>query len=80
MWRLLFIHLNTLLSKIKGNCITERDILKAVKLATPYPRLGLPKDIANAAVFLASDMAEWVTGSILVVDGDWSAGEHFFPE
>ena len=55
-------------------------ILKAVKLATPYPRLGLPKDIANAAVFLSSEMAEWVTGSVLMVDGGWSAGEHFFPE
>ena len=54
-------------------------ILKAVKLATPYPRLGLPKDIGNATVFLASDLAEWVTGSILVVDGGWSAGDHFFP-
>jgi NAD(P)-dependent dehydrogenase (short-subunit alcohol dehydrogenase family) len=58
----------------------DESILKAVKLATPYPRLGLPEDIANAAVFLSSNMAEWVTGSILVVDGGWSAGEHFFPE
>jgi NAD(P)-dependent dehydrogenase (short-subunit alcohol dehydrogenase family) len=58
----------------------DESILKAVRLATPYPRLGLPEDIANAAVFLSSNMAEWVTGSILVVDGGWSAGEHFFPE
>jgi len=53
-------------------------ILKAVKLATPYPRLGLPEDIGNAAVFLSSNMAEWITGAILVVDGGWAAGEHFF--
>jgi NAD(P)-dependent dehydrogenase (short-subunit alcohol dehydrogenase family) len=58
----------------------DEGILKAVKLSTPYPRLGLPQDIGNAAVFLSSDMAEWITGSILAVDGGWSAGEHFFPE
>ena len=56
----------------------DEKILNAVKLATPHPRLGLPKDIGNAAVFLSSGMAEWITGSILVVDGGWAAGEHFF--
>ncbi|HVV12565.1 SDR family NAD(P)-dependent oxidoreductase [Amycolatopsis sp.] len=33
------------------------------------PRLGLPEDIARAAVFLASDAAEFVTGTDLLVDG-----------
>ena len=33
------------------------------------PRLGKPEDIAHAAVFLASDEAEWVTGATLLVDG-----------
>lgn len=32
-------------------------------------RLGRPEDVANAAVFLASDLAEYVTGQILGVDG-----------
>jgi len=35
----------------------------------PIPRAGLPEDIANAAVFLASDEASFVTGHALVVDG-----------
>ena len=35
----------------------------------PLDRLGSPRDIARAAVFLASDDAEWITGSTLVVDG-----------
>ncbi|OOL32261.1 3-ketoacyl-ACP reductase [Rhodococcus rhodochrous] len=35
----------------------------------PLKRLGLPEDIANAAVFLCSDQASWITGSTLVVDG-----------
>ena len=35
----------------------------------PLRRLGLPDDIASAAVFLASDAASWITGHVLVVDG-----------
>lgn len=39
-------------------------------LATfPLGRLGKPEDVAKAALFLASDDAEWITGSWLVVDG-----------
>ncbi|MEE2659776.1 MAG: glucose 1-dehydrogenase [Candidatus Latescibacterota bacterium] len=41
--------------------------------ATPLPRLGLPRDIGRAAVFLASDDAEWITGAALPVDGGWLA-------
>lgn len=35
----------------------------------PLGRLGRPEDVAGAALFLASDDAQWVTGSWLVVDG-----------
>ena len=35
----------------------------------PLRRLGVPDDIATAALFLASDAASWVTGQTLVVDG-----------
>lgn len=35
----------------------------------PLKRLGEPADIGNAAVFLASDAASWITGHTLVVDG-----------
>lgn len=35
----------------------------------PLGRLGEPADIANAALFLASDMASWITGQTIVVDG-----------
>lgn len=35
----------------------------------PLGRLGQPEDIAKAALFLASDDAEWITGIWLVVDG-----------
>ena len=37
----------------------------------PMGRWGLPSDLAGAAVFLASDASNYVTGHILVVDGCW---------
>ncbi len=41
---------------------------------TPLPRLGTPQDVANAALYLASDEASFVTGTTLVVDGGWLTG------
>ena len=35
----------------------------------PLGRIGNPRDIANAYLFLASDMASYITGEILSVDG-----------
>jgi NAD(P)-dependent dehydrogenase (short-subunit alcohol dehydrogenase family) len=41
---------------------------------TPLGKLGLPEDVANAAVFLCSDAAKYITGVILPVDGGNSIG------
>lgn len=35
----------------------------------PYKRTGQPEDVARAAVWLASDAADYVTGATLFVDG-----------
>jgi 3-oxoacyl-[acyl-carrier protein] reductase len=35
----------------------------------PLKREGLPRDVANAALFLASDLASYLTGQVIVVDG-----------
>ncbi len=40
---------------------------------TPWPRVGTAEDVAKAVCFLASDDAEWMTGSMLTVDGAFSA-------
>ncbi len=53
----------------------ERDPEMEPKLAKLYPigRLGSPEDVANAALFLASDEASFITGSVLTVDGGITA-------
>jgi NAD(P)-dependent dehydrogenase (short-subunit alcohol dehydrogenase family) len=35
----------------------------------PLARVGMPEDVANAVLFLASPMSNWITGTALVVDG-----------
>jgi NAD(P)-dependent dehydrogenase (short-subunit alcohol dehydrogenase family) len=40
----------------------------------PLKRLGQPEDVADAAVFLASELSSWITGHVLVVDGGGHLG------
>jgi NAD(P)-dependent dehydrogenase (short-subunit alcohol dehydrogenase family) len=51
----------------------ENEAIESLTEATPAGRLGVPMDIANGVVFLASDEAEWMTGSELVIDGGYTA-------
>jgi NAD(P)-dependent dehydrogenase (short-subunit alcohol dehydrogenase family) len=41
-------------------------------LLTHSPNMGMPEDIANAALFLASDESKFVNGVILTCDGGWT--------
>jgi len=54
----------------------ERDPVVFQRLVKWYPlgRVGEPDDVANAALFLASDDASWITGTVLPVDGGLLAG------
>ena len=49
---------------------TEEQIQEAAA-ALPWKRLGTPEDIANAAAFLCSDAADYITGTVLSVDGGY---------
>lgn len=49
------------------------DMLDYSHRRTPMTRLGRPSDVANAALFLASDEATYITGHNLLVDGGWMA-------
>ncbi len=59
---------------IKTNMTISKDpaVEKAYMADTPYPRLGESEDIAMAAVYLASDESDFVTGAVLTVDGGWT--------
>ena len=48
---------------------------KVLEDKQPLNRIGEPEDVANAAVYLASDEASWISGIILNVDGGKSASE-----
>ena len=45
------------------------EVIKPIIATIPLGRMGEPEDVANAFVFLASDMSAYVTGAILPVDG-----------
>jgi 3-oxoacyl-[acyl-carrier protein] reductase len=48
---------------------------KVLEERQPLNRIGEPGDVSNAAIFLASDDAKWITGTILNIDGGKSASE-----
>jgi len=52
-----------------GRYMQKPMIAKALLTQTPLRRFGTPQDIANAALFLASDEAAYITGAGLHVDG-----------
>ncbi len=55
--------------------LSQKGILDPDKLArrTPMGRIGSPVEVAEAAVFLASSGASFITGEVLTVDGGWSS-------
>jgi len=55
--------------------LSDAGVLDTERLArrTPMGRLGTPAEVAEVAVFLASDAAAYVTGEIVTVDGGWAA-------
>lgn len=51
----------------------NEDKKKAISAEIPMRRLGKARDIANAALFLASDESAWMTGAEMIVDGGFIA-------
>jgi len=69
---------------IRVNCIapahiatainTNYDVNQIIKLMQPLQRAGKPGDVAEAVLFLASDRAAQITGTVLPIDGGTTAG------
>ena len=55
------------------SALREDEERSAALLSRPAGRFGEPEDLKGAAVFLASDAADYVHGTILPVDGGWLA-------
>ena len=51
----------------------DEELLAQIGFWQPLGPIGEVRDVANAAVFLASDEAKFITGVVLPVDGGWSA-------
>lgn len=72
------------LSGITVNCVSpglidtpmnshlSREDIKEIELEIPLKRQGTPKDAAEAVYFLASDMADYITGQVISVSGGWN--------
>jgi NAD(P)-dependent dehydrogenase (short-subunit alcohol dehydrogenase family) len=78
--------------RINVNCIApglvavDRDVnqvsdeyVRTLVSNIPWGRAGTPQDIAHAALFLASPLAEFITGEVLSVDGGSSTGRTWLP-
>lgn len=70
------IHTPLLSSRFPGGAEALTPLLAMLQ---PLPRAGFPEDIANMALYLASDEAGFVTGAAMVVDGGFTAGGSMLP-
>jgi L-rhamnose 1-dehydrogenase len=59
----------TILTDINKDDLADVEKRKYMEGRVPLGRLGQPEDLAGPIVFLASDLARYVTGAALLVDG-----------
>lgn len=62
---------------INKNVWETAEALNALLELIPYNRIGQPEDIGNLAVFLASDVSDYITGTSIFIDGGMTTFESF---
>ena len=62
-----------------ASSVLSKDLKQRAAAAIPMQRIGTDRDIAAAALYLASPASEWVTGRTLAVDGGANASPLAFP-
>jgi NAD(P)-dependent dehydrogenase (short-subunit alcohol dehydrogenase family) len=77
-WAARGVRVNAIAPGYVGTELTQKGLAneewkRAWLTATPMGRVAEPREVAPAAVYLASDAASYVTGSVLVVDGGYTA-------
>jgi NAD(P)-dependent dehydrogenase (short-subunit alcohol dehydrogenase family) len=63
----------TIPTDINEDILAGDGVTDAIIDMTPLKSLGRPDDVAHATLYLASDEAKWITGTLLVVDGGFIA-------
>ena len=58
-------------TKMTEDMLKDKKTKEVLLASTPLGRVGQPEEIGKAAVFLASDDSNFITGHTLVVDGGW---------
>jgi NAD(P)-dependent dehydrogenase (short-subunit alcohol dehydrogenase family) len=56
-----------------ADAIADPGMNAMMMAAHPIGRFGTPDDVARMLLYLASDDASWVTGSVFTIDGGWTA-------
>jgi NAD(P)-dependent dehydrogenase (short-subunit alcohol dehydrogenase family) len=70
-------YINTpLMEKWLESVPNREETMRQVLACHPLGRIGTPRDVAEAALFLASDAASFISGTTLVVDGAMTAAGH----
>jgi NAD(P)-dependent dehydrogenase (short-subunit alcohol dehydrogenase family) len=60
-------------TELTKNYFAQEEVRSALLQRIPIGRFGRPEEIAQAAVFLASDKSSYITGQSFCVDGGWTA-------
>lgn len=55
-----------------GEWLKNPELVRGLVSKTPMGRLGQPEDVAATAAFLAADESDFITGTVILVDGGWT--------